>query len=716
MNSNDSPKGAEAVLTPSLPQTTTHETARYLLKHGFAPIPVKPDGTKQPATSWGEYHNRPPTLEQIDQWFSGNPPGIGVVCGAGSGNLEMLELEPNTIAPTQFLTDLRNNGHTQLADTLETTVRVESGGGGFHYYYRLTDTPPGSTKLAHNPDGTVMIETRGQGAYAVTAPTKPPAHKVGDYLLCDGDWATIATLTPEQHQTLHQHARSYDQKPKPPPKPPPTQTAPTAPTAPLTDSWYDLLTDHLNQQGGIPVVLVGHGWTYVHTDGEGRQHWRRPGKHDGTSATITPDGQILYVFYSNTPFPQETPLDIIDVSATLAKQTRPEWARYEAERTGIHQAWTARQTVELVYHRNPPAPTQPTQLEHDQQPQKPAQTPQKHAETPQKPLTWSKPVKLTNIRRTPPPQPAYLKRSDGQALIYPAKLNVLLGEPESGKTWLAMLAAKDALKQGHRVAMIDYEDTPNTFLDRCDLVGITELDNIQYHQPDLPIPPVQPTPTDFDDLLNWQPHLVIIDAWTESLQLEGLDQNSGPDIAEWIRRVARPFTNRGAAVLILDHVTKSKETRGDWPIGSQHKKAAIDGAAYTVQLVERFGRATTHETQGQLIIRMTKDRPGAINGQLKDGKTVGTVTLTFYPDNDLRTTFDPAGHPLGGTAHRTRILQHLATNVKANKRELRELGNSEAVDQTIQQLIAEGLINVEQHGRAQTHHLTQSGQQAVENL
>ena len=28
----------------------THETARYLLKHGFAPIPVKPDGTKQPAT------------------------------------------------------------------------------------------------------------------------------------------------------------------------------------------------------------------------------------------------------------------------------------------------------------------------------------------------------------------------------------------------------------------------------------------------------------------------------------------------------------------------------------------------------------------------------------------------------------------------------------------------------------------------------------------
>jgi len=49
------------------------------------------------------------------------------------------------------------------------------------------------------------------------------------------------------------------------------------------------------------------------------------------------------VFSSNTPFEQETALDVIDVSATLAGQTRHDWARYEAERTGIHQAWEKRQ-------------------------------------------------------------------------------------------------------------------------------------------------------------------------------------------------------------------------------------------------------------------------------------------------------------------------------------------------------------------------------------
>jgi hypothetical protein len=37
----------------------------------------------------------------------------------------------------------------------------------------------------------------------------------------------------------------------------------------------------------------------------------------------------------------------------------------------------------------------------------------------------------------PPPAPVLLRRTDGHALFYAAKVNVLFGDPECGKTWIA---------------------------------------------------------------------------------------------------------------------------------------------------------------------------------------------------------------------------------------------------------------------------------------
>ena len=53
--------------------------------------------------------------------------------------------------------------------------------------------------------------------------------------------------------------------------------------------------------------MAGHsetqGWEYLFTDTAGEDHWSRPGKEPkGTSATVSPDGEFLYVFSTATPF------------------------------------------------------------------------------------------------------------------------------------------------------------------------------------------------------------------------------------------------------------------------------------------------------------------------------------------------------------------------------------------------------------------------------
>jgi hypothetical protein len=47
-----------------------------------------------------------------------------------------------------------------------------------------------------------------------------------------------------------------------------------------------------------------------------------------------------------------------------------------------------------------------------------------------------------------PPAPQVLRRSDGHALFYKGQVNMLFGEPESGKTWVALAAVTEVLGRG----------------------------------------------------------------------------------------------------------------------------------------------------------------------------------------------------------------------------------------------------------------------------
>lgn len=59
--------------------------------------------------------------------------------------------------------------------------------------------------------------------------------------------------------------------------------------------------DDFKQRATWAGILEPHGWRRFKRTTAGDEHWTRPGKHDGTSATVDPTGVHLYVFTSNAP-------------------------------------------------------------------------------------------------------------------------------------------------------------------------------------------------------------------------------------------------------------------------------------------------------------------------------------------------------------------------------------------------------------------------------
>jgi len=79
------------------------KTALEFAAEGISVVPVATDGSKRPGiNSWKEYQQRRATPDELLAWFQ-NAEGVGVICGAVSGNLEMLELEGRAVASKMHL-------------------------------------------------------------------------------------------------------------------------------------------------------------------------------------------------------------------------------------------------------------------------------------------------------------------------------------------------------------------------------------------------------------------------------------------------------------------------------------------------------------------------------------------------------------------------------------------------------------------------------------
>lgn len=244
--------------------------------------------TGTPKRGWKVFQTERPTEADVTRWMRTGIKSIAVVTGAISGNVEILDF------------DDRNGGtwfdawKTLAGDAIERYgLPVQrTGGNGYQLAWRCSEIE-GNQKLAwieapeEKAGKKAMIETRGEGGYALLPPSLHPSGR--NYELLHGKFSRIPEITPEVRNFLIDCARRLNQVEAPAQAPRlPTNTAYTG------DSWSDVV-DAFNRGYSIESALARYGYTQGHGN-----RWSRPGKPDSMGVSILGDGKA-YAHSSNDP-------------------------------------------------------------------------------------------------------------------------------------------------------------------------------------------------------------------------------------------------------------------------------------------------------------------------------------------------------------------------------------------------------------------------------
>lgn len=305
---------------------------------GVSTIPILPNASKRPLVRWAEYQARLPFDGELSDWWSnGQEYGIALIMGKVSGGAEMTELEGRACDGATFSAIQAACEDLGIADVWTMFngpygYSEMSPSGGLHFIYRVSDHDvPGNEKIANDPTGLVLAETRGEGGYVIVAPSSGMCHPSGDgWVKLSGEYGALPTVTWEQRCLFHlaiRRAFGYDdttaalapssafregsqdaavQLPRQPTNQPSLPEGRTAVEEVRPGDLFEQTVDW-----GDPLLLGGAGWTLAFQHGPTR-HWTRPGKsvRDGASATTghAGDRDRLFVFSTSTEFPTEEPI------------------------------------------------------------------------------------------------------------------------------------------------------------------------------------------------------------------------------------------------------------------------------------------------------------------------------------------------------------------------------------------------------------------------
>jgi len=281
---------------------------------GYSVVPARADGSKAPAGSWERYQSELPAREQVALWLGeGSYDGFGLVCGAVSGGLEMLELEGRAITAgihVAYCDALAAHGLSELWQRISGGYAETTPSGGLHILYRVDGTARGSTKLARNAAAQVLIETRGEGGFTVVAPSGGHTHGTGKpWQIVRGGPPSIETISEEERDALYAVASTFDRSPV-------RQVQLPRVTAGSQDG--DRPGDDYNARMSWHDILAPHGWRPVRKLGDGAIGWCRPGKDGPFISATTRETAGLYVFSTSTPFDDQVPYSKFGAYAVLS--------------------------------------------------------------------------------------------------------------------------------------------------------------------------------------------------------------------------------------------------------------------------------------------------------------------------------------------------------------------------------------------------------------
>jgi hypothetical protein len=248
------------------------------------------------------------------------------------------------------------------------------------------------------------------------------------------------------------------------------------------------------------------------------------------------------------------------------------------------------------------------------------------------------------------------------------------------------------MNAGNDVLFIDPEDTLKGLCLRFAALGAdraTTLKHLHYINPKVDF---------FWKLQLWagmrKPSLVVVDGLAALISAAGFDEDHAKDFLQFSANYLRPFLWSDAAILITDHVTKSKESRGRHSRGSGAKLGEWDGAVYEIDLIKAY----TPTEAGGLRMKVCKDRNGGV------GK-IGDIALEihFSPDGQGKTNHRfalPSKGEFSPTRCMEAVSRYLENNPTANAKDVRRESGYKATvaDDAVKCLEKDGFLKVIRQG------------------
>jgi hypothetical protein len=209
-----------------------------------------------------------------------------------------------------------------------------------------------------------------------------------------------------------------------------------------------------------------------------------------------------------------------------------------------------------------------------------------------------------------PPEPDVLQRGDGHKLFYREQVNVLFGDPEAGKTFVALAAVTEDLNAGNRALVIDLDHNgAAAILGRLLMLGarrdaLADFNRFRLIEPE----DAAELNAVVADAETWQPHVVVVDSIGELLPMLGADSNNADDVTRAHTRVLKPLAKTGAAVIAIDHLAKNADSRSKGQTGAAAKRRALGGVSLRVRAMRPF----TPTKGGTALLLINKDRHGGV--------------------------------------------------------------------------------------------------------
>lgn len=301
------------------------KAALSYIKYGLSVIPTKLN--KRPVLKqWKPYQKKIPTAKEITNWFEKSGLCVAVICGEVSGNLELLDFDAYGESYEQWCSLVKKEN----PELFKKLVIETSQNKGLHVIYRSEAQIQGNQKLAqkgvpvsgaseYEYKGKMyesnlygdkwyivpgLIETRGEGGYFLCTPSS-------GYTLVQNDFSKIPFVSIDERNTLLDAARSLNE---------------WIPEIFEKDRNVEKQGgrpgDDFNNKGNVIEILESHGWKKTGRSGNVQggsiaEHYLRPGKSKGQSASLI-DDKIFYVFTSNgAPFQNEKAYSPFAVYALL---------------------------------------------------------------------------------------------------------------------------------------------------------------------------------------------------------------------------------------------------------------------------------------------------------------------------------------------------------------------------------------------------------------